>query len=211
VRADLCFGFSVEDCRKLDSRLDHDESAWAEAIRVFERRMKERFFTCIDALIKADTKPDSPSSASSASSLRRTDAHCIPGFSIMALCCLLIETMQAFREGPSADTAGQFTKFLKRPAFGGAFADDKIAECFVKGIRNGILHEAETRKWIIRRNRPAGQMVAAEQDGYILNRCPFYEAVKQEFEGYLMELRDPSNRDSRKRFREQMNQICKKA
>lgn len=206
MKADLCVGFSSTDWENLSQRLDHDETAWAGAIGVFERRMRERFFTCIDVLVKADTVLDEQDGRSSAD-----DVHCRPGFSIMALCCLVIETLQGFREGASRETEKQFIKFLKRPAFGGAFADDKIAECFVKGIRNGILHEAETRKWIIRRNRPAGQMVATEQDGYILNRCPFHEAVKQEFEGYLRELRDPSNRDSRKRFREQMNQICKKA
>jgi hypothetical protein len=206
VKADLCVGFSSIDWENLLQRLDHDETAWVRAIGVFERRMRERFFTCIDALVKADTVLDEQDGKSLAH-----DVQCRPGFSIMALCCLVIETLRGFREGASRETEKQFTKFLKRPAFGGAFADDKIAGCFVKGVRNGILHEAETRKWIIRRNRPAGQMVATEQDGYILNRCPFYEAVKQEFESYLSELRDPSNRDSRKRFREQMSQICKKA
>jgi hypothetical protein len=58
VKADLCFGFSSSDWESLVRRLDSDESAWAEAIGVFERRMKERFFSCIDALVKADTKPD---------------------------------------------------------------------------------------------------------------------------------------------------------
>lgn len=168
--------------------------------------MRERFFTCIDVLVGADTVPDEWGGKSSA-----PDVRCRPGFSITALCCLVIETLQGFREGASRETEKQFIKFLKRPAFAGAFANHKIAESFVKGIRNGILHEAETRKWIIRKNRPAGQMVATEQDGHILNRCPFYEAVKQEFESYLQELRDPSNQDSRKRFMEQMNQICKKA
>ena len=84
MNADLCFGFTSNDWQKLVGRLDHEETAWAEAIRVFERRMKERFFTCIDALIKADTKPDSRSSASSGNAHRLPDAHCIPGFSIMA-------------------------------------------------------------------------------------------------------------------------------
>lgn len=209
--ANLCFGFSVQDWGNLEPRLDHDESAWVEAIRVFERRMNERFFTCIDALINADTRPDSQSSASSAGAHWLPDAHCIPGFSIIALCCLLIETMQTFREGASRKTEKQFIKFLKRPAFDGAFVDDKIAECFVNGIRNGILHEAETRKWVIWRESPS-QMVVVHQDGYALNRTLFYEAVKEEFGLYLKELNDPgnpANHELREKFKKQMNDICK--
>jgi hypothetical protein len=207
VKADLCFGFTSTDWQKLVGQLDHNETAWAEAIRVFERRMKERFFTCIDALIKADTRPDTLSSSSSIDAHWLPDAHCIPGFSIMALCCLLVETLQGFREGPKPNTIEQFTKFLRRPAFGKAFAEDKIATCFVKGIRHGILHEAETRKWVIWREEPS-QIVAAHEDGYALNRTLFYDAVEREFGSYLKELSDPAKDELRKQFIAQMNSIC---
>lgn len=212
MEAYLCSGFSSKDWKRLEARLDHDEGAWAEAFRVFERRMKERFFSCIDALINADTKRDSQSSASCTSSLWRPDAHCVPGFSIMALCCLLIETMQAFREGPSDDTIGQFKKFLRRPAFGEAFAKDCIATSFVTGIRHGILHEAETRKWVIRREVP-NAIVETQEDGHALNRTLFYEGIKQEFASYLKELNDvagPCNHELREKFRKQMNDVCEK-
>jgi hypothetical protein len=221
MKVDLCFRFSSTDWEKLATRLDQDESAWAEAIGVFERRMKERFFSCIEALAKADTKPDLRNSSSS------PEAHCIPGFSIMALCCLLIETLQGFQESvastaqtgqctypagpcvkPSPDTTGQFVKFLRRAAFQGAFADDKIAKSFVRGVRNGILHEAETRKWVIWRELPS-TLVAPLEDGHALNRTMFYEAVKQEFQSYLKNLRDPANGELRERFKKKMNDICK--
>ena len=61
MKADLCFGFSSTAWKNLVRRLDHDEGAWGEAIGVFERRMNERFFSCIDSLVKADTKPDTQS------------------------------------------------------------------------------------------------------------------------------------------------------
>jgi hypothetical protein len=220
VKVDLCFGFSSIDWKNLVQRLDEDRSAWGEAISVFERRMKERFFTCIDALVAADTKPDLKSSVS------QPEAQCIPGFSIMALCCLLVETLQRFQESfasarlpgpctypngpcikPSPDTTGQFIRFLRRPAFHGAFAEDKIAKSFVHGIRSGILHEGETRKWVIWREEPS-QIVERHEDGYALNRTMFYEAVKQEFETYLRDLHDPTNSKLRERFKEKMNDIC---
>lgn len=225
MKADLCFGFSTAKWKEaLSQKLDGDESAWTEAIGVFERRMRERFFSSIDALFAADTKPD----------LRSPDStyaqDCIPGFSIMALCCLLIEALQGFREStafeapssepcsfpsgpcikPPVGTNQQFIKFLRRPAFDGVFSGE-IANRFVSGIRNGILHEAETRKWLIWRDEPEGKIAAENENGYILNRSLFYAAVKKEFESYLQELRDPTNEDLRKRFKKKMNDICNKA
>jgi hypothetical protein len=224
MKADLCFGFSAEEWKPLSQKLDGDESAWAEAINVFEKRMRERFLTSIEALFAADTKPDLQSSDS-------TNApNCIPGFSILALCCLLIETVQGFREStpsephsagpctfpsgscikPSTDTNQRFIKFLRRPAFGGVF-DGNIANSFVRGIRNGILHEAETRKWVIWRDEPMGVIAKPEDDGFALNRSLFYAAVKNEFESYLRELRDPTNDALRKRFKKKMSDLCRRA
>lgn len=223
MKVDICFRFSSTDWGTLVNRLDHDESAWAEAVGVFERRMKERFLSCIEALAKVDTRPDQSGSNAS------PEEDCIPGFSIMALCCLLIETLQGFQENaastaqsgqctypagpcvkPSPDTTGQFVKFLRRPAFGAAFAEDRIAKSFVRGIRNGILHEAETRKWAIWRDRPS-TLVAPREDGHALNRTMFFEAVKQEFQCYLKDLRSPANGDLRERFKKKMNDICKES
>lgn len=224
MEASLCFGFVKSEWEDLKKRLDDgDENAWVEAIGVFERRMRERFFSGIDALFAADTKPDLLPQASG------HVPHCIPGFAIMALCCLLIDTLQGFRERaprpvtpagpcpfpsglcikPPPGTSEQFRVFLRRPAFGDTFKDDAVARAFVDGVRNGILHEAETRKWVIWRDEPAGQIVAKEQDGFALNRTLFYDAVKQEFESYLQELRDPSNEALRQRFEKKMTDIFK--
>ena len=49
------------------------------------------------------------------------------------------------------------------------------------------------------------------EDGYALNRTMFYEAVKQEFESYLKDLRDPMNGKLRERFKEKMSDICKES
>lgn len=185
--------------------------------------MRERFFNCIDALFVADTKPDLQ--PPEAGQIR----NCVPGFSIMALCCLLIDTLQGFREkpphpatptGPCTFPSGscikpppgtreQFESFLRLPPFGGTFRHDALAAKFVRGIRNGILHEAATRSWVIWRDEPEGQIVAAQEDGFALNRTLFYEAVGREFESYLRELREPSNQALRQRFKKRMDEICK--
>lgn len=100
MNADICFRFNKSEWKGLAQRLDEaDEGAWAEAIGVFERRMRERFLSSIEALFKADTKPDT---------LPPYPGHtenCIPGFSIIALCCLLVDTLQGFREKPPRASA----------------------------------------------------------------------------------------------------------
>lgn len=224
---DICFGFSDSDWRALSSQLPPDgkwTEAWSTAIDVFERRMKERYFSCIEALINADSKPDHKADTSI--------QHCVPGFAILALCCLVIETLQSFREAPpkppvvtktcgypssrecikpSSGTSEMFRQFLIRPAFGGAFSGS-IASSFVRGIRNGILHEAETRKWLIWREDTSDLLVEIQPDGrHALNRNLFYGALKQEFQHYLVELQEPTANSLRLRFIEKMNGICKDA
>lgn len=171
MNSDLCFGFSVQDWKLLLPRLHQgDEDAWSIAIGVFERRMTERYFSCIEALEYADTKPDvakaDATQSPGAPELDTTEERheCIPGFAIVGLCCLLIESIQEFREerermnteqgpctfpqgrciAPSSGTNERFKAFLRHPAFNGVFSED-LAKEFCNGIRNGIMHQAETR------------------------------------------------------------------
>lgn len=229
----ICRGFTDEQWKMLRKRLDEqDEAAWTCAVEVFERRIKERFVSCIEALMAADSKlsVSIPAGApADCSTLPDDDGRpvVVPGFSMMALCCLLAETLQGFREAPPTkpvvvgpctypkgqcikpSTTDQFREFLRRPAFGNAFDDEKIAKKFVNGVRNGIFHEAETRGWVIQRDRPEGQILAQKGNRYALNRSEFYKALKTEFDLYLRELRDPANSALRSRFVKKMTDIAK--
>jgi hypothetical protein len=233
----ICRGFTDEQWKGLGQRLIHnDEAAWSCAVDVFARRIRKRFLSCIDALQKADSGPNSdipvplgaPPDCSTLPDDRKKPIV-VPGFAIMALCCLLIETLQSFREArkqssqvagpcsypqgpcirPQSSTTDLFKMFLRLPAFRGEFNDDKVATSFVNGIRNGILHEAETRRWVIWRNVPTGRIIARRGRGYALNRTESYRALKTEFENYLQQLRDPQNQDRRKRFLEKTDDIVK--
>jgi hypothetical protein len=232
---ELCRGFTDADWEKLRKQLDNgDQASWKLAIGVFERRIRERFLSCIDALIDADTKLDVAGHSGKTPGLPALPDDqgkpvVVPGFAIMALCCLLAETLQSFREKPNkaARSVGpceypngqcirpgpnmtdQFKKFLKRPAFCHAFDDDKLSTAFIRGVRNGILHEAETRDWVIWRNEPSGCIVGSRGKGYAVNRGEFYRALKCEFNTYLKELDDTDNTQLRKRFVKKMNDIAK--
>ncbi len=232
----ICRGFTDEQWRTIRLCLDKgDESAWPCAVEIFERRIKERYLSCIEVLITADSKLDVgvPDQAPADCSTLPDDQGrpvVVPGFAILALCCLLAETLQGFREKPAKSnapsgpctfqddgkcikptTTDQFREFLRRPAFRGAFDDDGVARSFVNGVRNGIFHEAETRGWVIWREEAPGQILVREDGRYALNRTEFYHALKAEFDGYVAELRDPNNSELRTRFKKKMSDIVKES
>ena len=215
----ICKGFSCEDWTKLEARLDaNDESAWPEAIGVFERRMNERYFRCIEKLLALDEGANE-------------NQVIVPGFSSMALCCLVAETLQSFYSGgpqsrtltddetcgyPKAGcakeppTARAFKDFFgSSPHFFGDFNNAEIRGDFAVNVRNALLHEAETRSgWLIRRNDPQDGIVRRINGGYVLNRTRFYEALFAEFRDYLGRLRDPSQKSPRANFLKKMKLLC---
>lgn len=212
----ICRGFTGRQWEGLRPKLDDgDSDAWDCAIAVFERRIRERFLTPIDSLVNCDSKHDVESHESDppdCSTLpddgdRRV---VVPGFAIMALCCLLIETLQEFREGGES-TAARIRSFLRRGSFESAFDKNKVANSFVDGVRNGILHEAETRRWTIRREDPLDGIVAPDSGGFTVNRTAFYDAVRKEFDQYLADLHDPPDGDLRQRFIAKMDDIAARA
>jgi hypothetical protein len=240
MQIQICRGFTDTQWKELQKRLvqnkasGYDEDAWRCALEVFERRIRERFLSCIEALQRDDAKSDievSEGTPADCSTLPKDDRRevVVPGFTIMALCCLLIETLQSFRESrqtlspatgpcnypkgdcirPQVSTTDAFKNFLQRPAFKGEFVGDEVAKKFVRGVRNGILHEAETRRWVIWREEPKGQIIGQKDGGYAVNRTAFYEAVKTEFHNYLREVQDVRNIPLRKRFVKKMDDIAK--
>lgn len=212
----ICRGFTVNQWEGLRPQLESDHpAAWTCAIEVFERRIRERFLSSIDSLVEADSQLDvsTPEAPPSDCSTLPDDGGrrvVVPGFAITGLCCLLIETLQSFREGGES-TTDQLKSFLRRPSFRKAFDDDKVATSFVRGVRNGILHDAETRRWMIWREDPPNQIVASQANRFILNRTEFYLAVRTEFDRYVAELRDPANQVLRSRFLEKMDHIARRS
>ena len=107
------------------------------------------------------------------------------GFASMALACLLIETIQSFREG-LGDTKGRskqmFCRFLTHEPgfeiFGG------IADQFFADIRCGLLHQGETRGgWTVTRRGPLFDATTKQ-----LNATRFMKAVNGALTNYCTEL-----------------------
>lgn len=188
-------GFQANQWPKL--QLDDGASAdWEAAVGVLDRRIRERYLEPADFLIAAENgKP----------ALERKF-----GFAILAIDCLLIETLGAFLEGLT-DTIGKsretFCKFLlTRPQFYQQFSKD-LAEQFYSEFRCGILHQAElggsSKVWSV------GPLVHKVGNSVIVNRTELHTRLTSEFASYIEELRNPANHELRTNFRRKMDFIAR--
>lgn len=172
-----------------------DNPDWDRGISILEQRLRGRFAEVVDFLIAEDEKQ--------AATDRRF------GFAILTIDCLLVETLEAFRQGLT-DTRRKSeqlcTSFLsQRPTFKPFFSGD-LATRFYKEFRCGIVHNAQVfgtgLVWSV------GPLLKVDGKRITVNRTAFHEAVMQEVAGYLNELRDPTKTDLREKFRTKMDFIA---
>jgi hypothetical protein len=178
--------YNFDDWQKL--RLDI-EADWQAAIEMLCDRIRGRFFVAID----------------------RMKDYEYAGFAVLALDCLLIETLEQFYQGvaetPYRKEEEYFRNFLTRPPFASAFDNDKAAK-FYKLIRCGILHQAEVKLGSLVLRGDDKPLVRTNGKGIEINRRLFHETLVQAFEDYTRELRNPANTQLRDKFRTKMNAIC---
>jgi hypothetical protein len=181
--------YTVQDWRVLDFSGEED---WQKAVAIFEDRIRGRFLNMIDHI----------------------QCELFAGFAVMALDCLLIETLQQFYEGVH-ETCGPpgnyFKRFLTQTAFRKYF-DGKMAKCFYTHIRCGILHQAEIKgSSRIRIDTPDLVRWADDRRGLVINRKMFHRKLVEIFENYVAQLRDPTNQGLREKFKNKMDAICEEA
>jgi hypothetical protein len=107
------------------------------------------------------------------------------GFTIMAIACLTIETLESFYQG-RPDTKGEskkiFRAFFKRNSALNAFGEN--GDWFYTDIRCGILHQAETRGgWKIRRK---GALFDSQNKG--INAAALLKQLQKSVAHYATEL-----------------------
>jgi hypothetical protein len=165
-----------------------------ELVRFLRERHEERFFRPIRFLTDADGTEEGY------------------GFAIMALCCLLIETIQCYRLGlPTSNTnelkelqeiqdvatpdrykldacvtpgsRGVFQRFFEEPSHWRFFPG--LGGCeFYKSIRCGLLHQGQTKSgWLVRRQGKFWDDIART-----LNRNEFAQRLHECFDSYIGEL-----------------------
>jgi hypothetical protein len=186
----------VQEC--LDNGLRH------EAVRFLDERHCERFFAPIRYLRQAH------------------EGNSGYGFAIMALCSLLIETVECYRQGlPSSSTSdlGPLKASAANTAAPAEYRLDGLAfpnsgaifknfftrsqhqvflpgvdgEIFFRDIRCGLLHQAQTKNaWRIGRTGKFWDPDPVKK----INREEFSERLEGCFKAYLGELESESNWDS---------------
>jgi hypothetical protein len=159
------------------------EPDWNRAIDIVKDRIEGRFVRWIDPLVLKE----------------------FSGFVIMALDCLLLETLHGFLNGASTrDTRTAYKSILMAPPF---CFDESLATEFYENVRNGVVHDTETRKgWMIRMT-PQTQIIEKDAFGiWILNRTMFHSALKTAFEQWLAKLR-AGDQTLRENMRRRMDEI----
>jgi len=138
----------------------------------------------------------------------------VAGFIVLAVDCLLIETLQQFREGvaetPRWKGEEYFVKFLTETRFR-RFFDQVSARKFYDHVRCGILHQSEVKgdsRVVIGRRSPLIERVD-QGNGLVVNRKVFHRELVLTCDEYLAELRNPANADLREKFKRKMDHICR--
>ncbi len=170
---------------------------WPIAIGVLKRRISERYIEPVNALLEIEKDKHYQN--------RRF------GFSVVAINCLLIETLQAFIDGRKETTPRQgakaFIDFMSKGDVLGKFFDDTLARRFYKEYRNGLLHQAETKNGALIWSE--FEVVSVLDKQMIINRTELHKNIILQFEGYLKKLKDPVNRKLRANFLKKMDFIAR--
>ena len=194
-------GYRATHWRKLD--LNHADqpknSDWEKAITIFETRIRGRFIAPVEALIKAE----------------EGQQRKMFGFASLAIDCLLIETLQGFREGKtnhSGQSEKLFIRFLRSwqsferclPPSSDA---DLLAKEFYRDCRCALHHSGATGS--IFRVGVSGNMLQFSGKEIVINRLAFHRELNREFDGYLEALRKPEEDVLRINLKTKMDFICK--
>ena len=151
---------------------------WNLATEIFRDRINSKFLKPIE-LISSDPK---------------ISEFC--GFSILAIDCLLIETLYQFYTGQDETTgyhAMAFWKFFRQSDHFKKHFSRKQAFTFYSHFRCGILHQAQTKKLsIVRICRP--YMVESVdpkdiKEGLIVDREQFHNGIVSEINDYIDKLK----------------------
>lgn len=182
--------YNKDSYLNLNLILQSSESDWNTAVAILKDRIEGRYFNQID-LLSNDVNAN--------------------GFTIMALNCLLIETLFQFRDGeeetprPNSKT---YPAFLLQE-FSSVFRDQKTAKSFYTNIRCGILHSAQTKNGARLSDRE-DVVVTFEGNTLVVSVKGVSSLLKTYFEHYLQKLADPNEVTLRNNFINKMKFVCRK-
>jgi len=161
---------------------------WDRAIDIVEDRIRSRWLDPVEQIL------DDWSS----------------GFAVLALDCIILESLWGFMHGrpvQSGEERQVYRDILRGAHFGWT---DSQSDDFRKFVRNGLMHDAETRsRWLVKKTVPRNAILEARDGGYVLNRTKFHRALVSVFEDWVGRMR-AQNQGLRTKMRARMNQIIAK-
>ena len=152
--------------RRSDWQLALANNDWKRMVEIFEDRIEGRFLSPIRH-IASDR-----------------DIGEFAGFSILALDCLIIETMHQFHRGideTENNHSKAFWEFFRDSEFFRPHFSKKRAEIFYSHIRCGLLHQAQTKKKSLVRMDQKEMIQAVYEnlsEGIIIDRSIFHDALE---------------------------------
>jgi len=178
-----------------------NQEDWDKAVSIFEDRINFRYMNVI-------TEIDSNGKYS--------------GFSVMALSCMLIETLAQFYDGLENSNDAKFprghpmnnTDFYSQFMTSKSFVlcrhfNDQQARIFYQDIRCGLLHACETGGNSKIKLRDGENLFRQTGGALTVYRKQFAKVIVDEFNAYCSHLRANDSREElRPNFRNKMNYIC---
>lgn len=125
------------------------------------------------------------------------------GFAMMAIACLAIEALQAFRDGKTTRNGGEkaFAAFFRDYRQFAGFAG---SSWFYNHIRCGLLHEAQARGgWRILRSGPL-----LDTQSRAINAARFIKGVQSAVNDYSLSLEDEQRWEAFKKWMLQVLKNC---
>jgi hypothetical protein len=172
-----------------------DANNWDEMINIFYDRIESRYLKPV-RLIARDNEIGEFS-----------------GFSILAIDCLIIETLNQFYLGVDETVSPHkmafWNFFQNSDHFKNHFSQIK-AFTFYSHYRCGILHQAQTKlKSVVRidQKEMIQTVTARVSDGLIVDRSRFHSALEDEIASYTQKLKN-GDVNLRANFVTKMNIIC---
>ena len=197
-------GFKISDWMAIRGELDPTQvdDLWSQVIQHFRNRLERRFLAPAALLLQDEGETQQTSFPQGL------------GFTVLAIDCLLIEALVGLESGrrtSAGQTAQAFQGFLtSAPRFAESFGDQDRGSKFVKAVRNGVLHDGETRHgWIVWQGKRDGPIVEALEEGLlVVNRSAFHFALETYVDSYFSRLKDPENVELRSSFKDRIDALC---
>ena len=127
----------------------------------------------------------------------KKDQHA--GFVILMIATSYLESNQQFREGRSSEIR-ESSEFVRR-ALKRIFPEiqDAIVDKLLNQVRHGFFHDGIARKDIFISCEPT-EVLTVRGDSILINPHLFLDAIKNDLDEYIQELKDSDNEDLREKF-----------